>query len=313
MRDEWRERRRRPPMVLYLVTCLLVLAACGPAPAAKPEEEASPVVEAAATAEPTATEELPTAAAPEEEPGEAAEALPPDPQEVEFQASDGFTLAGTYYPAATVPAPTVVLMHWAPGDQRDMVEIAYWLQNRGLGGVSDPSKTWLDPAWFSEMPEDWSFNVFTFTFRGCEGGCKEFEREAWLLDALAAMDKVRGMPGADPLRVAAIGASVGADGAIDACDEDCLGALSVSPGGYLLKRYADEAERLGQAQPPKPAWCVAAEDDAPSAEACGSASGDHVRVVMYPGGRHGMELFSAEMVPDTTVVVQEFLEAVFGL
>ena len=60
--------------------------------------------------------------------------------------ADGTQLDGIYYPAAFLDAPLVILMHWAPGDQYDMAEIAYWLQNRGLGGVSDDTsgKPWLD-------------------------------------------------------------------------------------------------------------------------------------------------------------------------
>ena len=119
----------RKPIVLLLFVLLLTLSACGPGatsttappPTAAPTETVPPTV---APTEPPATEE----------PGPVS--LPPEPQNIHFQAADGQALEGIYYPALANPAPLVVLMHWAPGDQYDWVEIAYWLQNRGLGGQS---------------------------------------------------------------------------------------------------------------------------------------------------------------------------------
>ena len=58
--------------------------------------------------------------------------LPPEPQEITFQASDGQTLRGYYYPAAVNPAPLVVFMHWMGGDMSDWYKIAVWVHNRGL-------------------------------------------------------------------------------------------------------------------------------------------------------------------------------------
>lgn len=40
-------------------------------------------------------------------------------------------------------------------------------------------------------------------------------------------------------RMAIIGASIGADGAVNACGEGCLGAFSLSPGNYLALSYPD--------------------------------------------------------------------------
>ena len=57
---------------------------------------------------------------------------PPEPQEITFQASDGQTLRGYYYPAAVNPAPLVVFMHWMGGDMSDWYKIAVWVHNRGL-------------------------------------------------------------------------------------------------------------------------------------------------------------------------------------
>jgi len=253
------------------------------------------------------------------------EPLPPAPQEFEFQAADGQALRGTYYPAAVNPAPLVVLMHWAPGDQSDWVEIAYWLQDRGLGGQSDnPGNVpWLDPSWFPKIPSEWeeqSFAVFAFTFRGCEGGCSSFDPPGWLLDAQAAMETARALEGVDPQRIVAAGASIGADGAPDGCyllnqqyENSCLGAFSFSPGNYLTVPYADAVDEMEAAQPPKPDWCLFAEEDTAAAEACQSAAGDHYRMVQYNGRFHGMRLIDPNVEPDALLLLLEFIELSLGL
>lgn len=264
-------------------------------------------------AAPTATPPLSTVVPPTQAPTPVGEpALPPEPQRVEFQAADGQQLEGLYYPAAVNPAPAVVLMHWAPGDQRDWAAIVPWLQNRGVA-VEPGSAPWLDPTWFPPMLEGVSFAVFTFNFRGCEGGCKSFDRAGWLLDAQAAMATVKTLPGVDATRIAAIGASIGADGAADACGEGCLGALSLSPGDYLTVPYADAVAAMQKADPPKPAWCLAAQGDTPSALACRAATGEHYRAFTYPGNEHGLMLLQPGMDPETMGLILDFLRLVFGI
>jgi hypothetical protein len=214
----------------------------------------------------------------------------------------------------------VVLMHWAPGDQTNWVEIAYWLQNRGLVGQAANTGTepWLDPSWFPEMLEGQSFGVFTFTFRGCEGGCQGRDWEGWLLDAQAAMKTARELEGVDPHRLVAVGASIGSDGAPDGCfwlndqyENSCLGGFSLSPGDYLTVPYKDAVDALGEEQPPKPAWCLFAEGDTPSAGACRSASGDHYRMIQYDGSAHGMQLVVPDVDPNVLHLLLEFLELSF--
>ena len=129
-------------------------------------------------------------------------------------------------------------MPWYPGDQFEWPEIAYWLQNRGNSGKSD-GVPWKDPSWFPKLDPDDSYNIMTFTFRDCSGSCNAFQQDGWVLDAKAALQYARTLPGVDPDRVISIGASIGADCAIDGCaavlqidPSACLGALSFSPGNY---------------------------------------------------------------------------------
>jgi len=274
-------------------------------------EEATATVTEEPTEEPTdestpePTEE-PTAEPTEEPPA----GLPPEPQDISFQAEDGQALQGRYYPGASPSSPILILMHWAPGNMNDWNEIAFWLQNRGLGGTSSNvgSAPWLDPSWFPLLPVGQSYAVFTFNFRGGD-------RAGMLLDTQAAFNTVRGLEGVDPSRIASFGASIGADGAPDGCSwhnenfgGGCLGALSLSPGSYLTVPYSEVVDKLGAENPPKPVWCFFASDDTPSAEACQSAGGDHYRMVEWTGGGwHGMELIDPARNPNALILILDWL------
>ncbi|MBN1267113.1 MAG: hypothetical protein JXA25_16605 [Anaerolineales bacterium] len=310
-----------------LILCLvLVLSAACSSPTVQEAVEApvveegsgeAPVVEDSndgAASEAAAQEVEAAEAGNLEQEEESEDSLPPEPQQVPFLAADGYEQVGTYYPGAKNPGPLVFLMHWAPGDQTDWDAIAPWLQNRGMPAPENvgPEKPWLDASWFPDLGENNSFGVFAFTFRHCEGGCSEFDREGWLNDAYGAYEAALTLPGVDPERMVIIGASIGADGAADACLDGCLGALSLSPGDYLGVNYSEAviaAEEAG-----KPFWCLAAESDTPSYTACSTAEGEQYRSIFYPGSEHGMALVVPDTYdPDTMQVVLEFLDLTIGL
>ncbi|MBI4786758.1 MAG: hypothetical protein HY782_06910 [Chloroflexi bacterium] len=248
-------------------------------------------------------------------------ALAPEPRPVKFKAADGQDLDGLYYPAAVKPAPLVVLMHWGGGDQKDWPEIAFWLQNRGLGGKSPKTKPWLDPSWFPPMLKGQSFAVFTFNFRCFDPKCSNVPPNGWLLDAQAAIKTASELEGIDPLRIASIGGSIGADGAPDACfwlnaqggKAKCLGALSLSPGSYLRVPYADAIKALQGEQPPKPLWCFFGEQDAPSARACQSGSGSAYRTISFPGDLHAMMMIQPQVQPSALQLILDWLKLTFGV
>jgi hypothetical protein len=276
-----------------------------PTPSSTPENTDTPSA--------TATEEAPAETGNEVE--ETPEPLPASPQEISFTARDGEKLQGAYYPAAVNPAPVVVLLHWFPGDQNEWVEIAYWIQNRGLEGNASGAP-WLDQSWFPEFPPNLSLGVFTFTFRGCEGGCQSPDPEGWLLDAQAALEKAAELPGVNPEQIVAIGASIGADGAIDGCawwteqdEAGCQGALSLSPGNYLNQSYEDMVKQLGQASPARQVWCFYDENETIS-EVCQEPSGDHFRAEGWSDGNlHGMHMLNPDLAPNPLGLFIDFFEA----
>lgn len=300
---------------LLLLGMSLLLAACQPGTATEAQpnvaEEAGRT-EAASEAAPEATETAVSEALPEDA---GPSPLPADPIPQTFTASDGTELQGTFYPAATTDAPLLVMMHWAPGDQTDWQVIAAWLQNRGFQPEVDAAgQPWLDARWFPELLDDVTFNVFTFTFRGCEGGCQNFDREGWKMDVQAAMLHIIGIENVDLSKVLTIGASIGADGAAYGCHfynselGGCLGAFSLSPGGYLTIPYSEEVSLLESELIPRPSWCFYSADDAESASACQTATGQFYEATEYAGSAHGMSLIDPAMDPNPLEALLNFIE-----
>jgi dienelactone hydrolase len=242
--------------------------------------------------------------------------LSPDPIQVSFSSKDGVELQGIFFPAGQDAQPVIVLMHWYPGDQTEWTEIAYWLQNRGQQGELN-GVPWKDPSWFPGLKPSVTFNVLTFTFRDCEGGCQGFNQSGWLMDAKAALEFARSLDGVDPNRVIAIGASIGADGAIDGCaavlkddPKSCLGALSFSPGSYLDKSYPEMVEVLSTADPSRPAWCLYDEND-PDSAFCKDIHSDNYYQESWRGGNlHGMHLITPNLDPRPLERILAFLDLV---
>lgn len=312
-----------------LLMCALMMASLGACSKAAP----TPISTAAPTeapSEPTAVETTPPPAetsAPTEAPTAAPEVeanvSPPDPQIITITTDDNFTLTGYYYPAAVENAPVVVLMHWMMGDHNDWNEVAVWLQNSGLQNPfpnpgSDP---WWDPSWFPTVPADKSYAVLTFSFRGCQpspAGCQTAQRANWLKDAQAVMQFARGLEGVDANRIAAIGSSIGADGAAYGCqmlNEEfpgaCQGALSLSPGDYLGVSYVNTIQQLGKNDPPTAAWCLASPNEfgiCKSAESKGNAA---FKGYSIPNGEHGNMLIRPELDPLPMQLILDFLDQMF--
>jgi len=333
------------PILLVILTALWLLSACQPTAAqpsaaqpsaAQPSAASTAVPPTVAVSEPTTVPtEAPAAThtpipAPTDtsvpptdtpKPTETSEpSLPPlaaEPQRIEFQAEDGTPLVGYYYPAAVNPAPVVVLMHWAGGDQTDWlyVGMAAWLQNRGVEIPAPPEAKFFDtPYPFQPLPENLSFGVFTFDFRGYgESSPHTGKQSDLILDAQAAYQTAAKLDGVDSALVAGIGASIGADAAAEGCNEACIAALSLGPGNWLELAYAEAVTAMDALE--KPAWCVATEDAPTDLETCNSAAGELYQSITYPSGGHAMRLFRVEAALDPVIEVKilEFLQLVFDL
>jgi hypothetical protein len=314
------------------VALSLLIAACGTATQPPVTEAATDAPEVVATEPPASVPTEPPVSTEPPAPSKPLSGLDANPQRVEFQAEDGTNLIGYYYPSKYADAPIVILMHWAGGDLTDWCEIAPWLQNRadenpvkpercanaGAGLPASISATWLDPSWFPLMSADASLAVFAFDFRDYgeseKGGSSNSD---WAKDAKAAFVTAAGLEGVDATRMASLGASIGADGAPDGCllynqeaGSGCVGALSLSPGNFLGIDFAATVIELA----PNPVWCLTADGDVGSFPTCNEASGEHYREVIYAGtDLHGMRLIAPNLEPQPMILIQDFLELVFGI
>src|SRR5262245_17380011 len=143
-----------------------------------------------------------------------------EPQRIEFKSDDSTDLVGTFWPAPNMqqPATGVLLLHWNPGTRNDWNTLAALLQGMA---ISNPSSG-----------RD-GYAVFAFDFRGHgESGGSGDDRARYMNDAQAALQLFRTLPGVDKNRIVMIGASIGADAAVDACGEGCIGVISLSPGSF---------------------------------------------------------------------------------
>ncbi len=218
-------------------------------------------------------------------------------EQILFQAEDGHSLTGYFYASWKPSAPLVILMHEYGSEQRAWTEtgLIRWLGN--WRAASETPFPYVGPKFLPEMPPDLSFAVFTFDFRG-HGQSAPVEnadnfpahRDEYLLDANAAFAAARSMPGIDSNRVILIGASIGADAAVDTCAEGCVGAFSVSPGSWLGVDFGDTVRALLDRG--VEVRCVLAELDDPSPETCRSVrEQEGYKIHAYGGRRHGMSFF----------------------
>ncbi|MBN1429535.1 MAG: alpha/beta fold hydrolase [Anaerolineae bacterium] len=217
-----------------------------------------------------------------------------EPQPIQFQSADGIQLAGTYWPPAQSPAPGILLMHMM-GKTKESWEILPALL-QGIGMVHDGTQP--------------SYAVLAFDFRGHgESSGDAADRQKMLEDAQAALAYFQSLPGVDPQRIVMIGASVGADAAVDICGQGCIGAISLSPGSFLGPNYNDALAAVKD----KPVLCVASENDSHSLETC--REGEQVgmstyQMQLYQGDAHGTDMFAiTDQQPMLTDLIFEWLTA----
>ena len=258
-------------------------------------------------------------------------ALPLGPEPLTLITPDGLTLVGDWYPAENPGAPVVILFHQFGYDRQSWDDLALWMQNRTEntfvpGGVlAVPAAQY---AWFPEFPtEIGSLNVVAFDFRNHgesdNGSAGRFDPAGFLLDANAILGFVKQMDFIDTTQIVIMGASFGADAAVDACvvtdgttvsarqlDKGCIGALSFSPGSFLDVPYSDAVDAAMKEPHQFPVTCLSAKNDTPSPETCGEASGETYESILFEGDKHGVDLIEPGLTPNIGQVIIDFLQRV---
>ena len=195
-------------------------------------------------------------------------------QRVTFNLADGSEIVGSFYPPRVSPAPGILLVHqigmdrlaWLP-----MVEVLQGNASRstGVGQETDPN-----------------YAVFSFDLPDHGESAGDGSDEAIIAATKQALDLFRTMPGVDPDRIVIMGASVGADAAALLCREGCIGAISVSPGGYLEIQYTTELMGMDT----RPALCIASKGDVLPYTTCekgNAAARGKYQIQIYDGDYHG--------------------------
>lgn len=187
------------------------------------------------------------------------------PRPVQLSVGDQ-RLAGLYWDPPKSLAPAVLLLPMLGHTKEDWIPFGNQLRRQGYG-------------------------VLALDFR--EQG--RTNREPLLADARAGFDFLREQPKVDAARIGLIGASIGANAALNfAATEPAVRlAVLLSPGLNYRGVTTEPALRDYGA---RPLLLLAAEEDSPSAAAVRRlaelAQGESV-VKLYPGAAHGTELLAA--------------------
>jgi alpha-beta hydrolase superfamily lysophospholipase len=212
------------------------------------------------------------------------------PQRVDITAEDGVKLVGTYYPPAASPAPAVILIHMLGGSKGDWAEFAVRLQNSGYAALA------IDLRGHGESAGN--------------GDAMDTLVDDMARDGQAALAYARTIPAIEPDRIVIVGASVGADITLLACNADCAGVALISPGEMLIPGgYVQRIAALG-----KPVLCAASQSDAGAAHICAQASHQEIAgftLQLYSGKEQGTQMFQNAQTPPLSEVLIQWLTQVF--
>ncbi len=213
-----------------------------------------------------------------------AAAVPNDaavPRAVNISASDGLALRGKFYPAA-VPAPGVLLLHMLGHSKEDWNAVGSALQEAGFAALAVDMRG-----------------------HGDTGGGAD-----WVLarsDVGMMFEWLAGQPNVDGTRLAAVGASIGANLALIGCTEyaACRAVALLSPGlDYRGVKTEPAVVGLGE----RPLLLVASESDTYSMQtvrALAEAAQGEPQLQIYQDAGHGTDMLNAE--PDLQPLLTNWL------
>ncbi len=183
---------------------------------------------------------------------------------------DGFTIAYQYY-SAPPNSPGIILLHMLRRDRTDWHSFAQLLQQKG-------------------------YSVIAIDFRGhgqSTGNWEDFTQDDFrdMRYDIAAAKSVLESKGADVTRLGLVGASIGANAAVEygLTDTHVKTLVLLSPG---LEYRGISAEGIHLFQ--KPILLIASEEDSYSKDSSQILAGKNpqAELVLYQGAGHGTQMFS---------------------
>jgi acetyl esterase/lipase len=198
--------------------------------------------------------------------------------DLQFTTADGLLISATYAGAAQRPAPTVILLHMYGSNKEAWGTLPAQLQAAGYNAIA-----------------------IDLRGHGATGGVQEWAKAQQ--DVVRVMQQVASLPGVRTEQISLIGASIGANLAVNACATlgTCRTLVLLSPGlDYLGVTTADSMARLS-----RPVLIIASQDDAPSnsdsARLNGLGDGER-RLLLNAGQAHGTVLLTTQPTLGETII-----------
>lgn len=211
----------------------------------------------------------PPAVLPSAYPAPSAKAQPEDSstRHVTFATTDGVMLVGTYFTPAETAAPGLVLIHMVGGRRTDWDNLASALQSRG-------------------------YAVLTLDLRGHGKSSGDREWGKMADDVTVAYRFLSGQPEVDPARIALVGASIGANLALNvAASEPAIQSLVLlSPG---LDYRGVKTEEAMKAYGARPVLLIASKTDTyatQSVETLAKLAQGKQKAQIYEDAGHGTQM-----------------------
>jgi len=207
--------------------------------------------------------------------------------QIRFQTFDGVTIVGDWVAAPTTLG-AALLLHMMPADRKSWLAFQQMLAERGIASLAIDLRGHGEST---EGPGDSRINYKNFG---------EEEHQSSLNDATEAFDWIK-RRGFEPSRIAVVGASIGANLAVQLLIEEpaMAGAALLSPGAdyHGIKALEDATSVLNH----QAVWVTASEEDDQSSFDCANelitrlSSDEKVLVPMKNAG-HGTAIL--EQQPD---------------
>jgi pimeloyl-ACP methyl ester carboxylesterase len=198
--------------------------------------------------------------------------------DIALETSDGVKIAGTFYTPAAIEAPGIVLLHMLGRKRGDWDVFARQLQEAGYAVLAIDLRGHGE----SEGKRDW---------------------QAMTTDAASAVTYLRSRAEVNGDRIALIGASIGANIALNAAagDPQIKGAVLLSPGlDYRGVTTEDAVKTLGD----RPLLIVASEEDSYAADSSKTlaAQAKAASLLMLSQQGHGTQMLGKDNGLEATIL-----------
>lgn len=217
-------------------------------------------------------------------------------EDMQVETGDGVVIRGSYYAPSSSSAPALLLTHMLRKNRESWADFARFAQERGFAVLA------IDLRGHGQSTQSEKGPIGESSF-------VEADFAAMKLDVAAAVQWLRSRPEIAPRSISLVGASIGANVALNYAAEDSLivAVALISPGETYRGVKAGPAL---QAYGPRAILMAAAEDDnysLVSVRKLESLATGATTVQIFPKGGHGTYLLESQ--PELRGMILEFARA----